>query len=103
MSRSNSSRKDKNVRNMLLLALAYSANIGGTGTIIGTPPNLITVGVIEELFGEDKAGGAAAATTTTTTPVNFASWMMVTVPGKKCRTSQRVVSDWFEKLPPFNS
>ena len=37
------SRFNKNV----LLALAYSANIGGICTIIGTPPNAVLVGMLE--------------------------------------------------------
>ena len=30
-----------NRRKMLLLAVAYAANIGGTGVITGSPPNLV--------------------------------------------------------------
>lgn len=35
----------------LMLAIAYSASIGGVATLIGTPPNLVFVGVVEELYG----------------------------------------------------
>tara|TARA_B110000003_G_scaffold204714_1_gene203528 strand:+ start:11 stop:1477 length:1467 start_codon:yes stop_codon:yes gene_type:complete len=35
----------------LMLAIAYSASIGGVATLIGTPPNLILAGVVEETFG----------------------------------------------------
>lgn len=34
----------------LMLAIAYSASIGGIATIIGTPPNLILASTIEELY-----------------------------------------------------
>ncbi len=34
----------------LMLAIAYSATIGGMATLIGTPPNLILAGVVEELY-----------------------------------------------------
>ena len=33
-------------RKMLLLGIAYAANIGGTGTLIGTPPNLVSFGFL---------------------------------------------------------
>jgi sodium-dependent dicarboxylate transporter 2/3/5 len=33
----------------LLLTLAYSASIGGIGTPIGSPPNLIAIGMLEKL------------------------------------------------------
>ncbi len=36
----------------LLLAVAYGANIGGVGTLIGTPPNLIFSRVAEQLEGQ---------------------------------------------------
>ncbi|GAB3655588.1 SLC13 family permease [Echinicola sediminis] len=35
----------------LMLAIAYSASIGGFATLIGTPPNLVLAGIIEELYG----------------------------------------------------
>ncbi len=49
----------------LMLGIAYSASIGGAATIIGTPPNVILAGFIENRFGHH---------------VSFASWMMVGVP-----------------------
>ena len=35
----------------LMLAIAYSASIGGVSTLIGTPPNIILAGVLEESYG----------------------------------------------------
>lgn len=35
----------------LMLAIAYSASIGGMATLIGTPPNLVLAGVVQETFG----------------------------------------------------
>ena len=35
----------------LMLGIAYSASIGGLSTLIGTPPNLVLAGVVEETFG----------------------------------------------------
>lgn len=34
----------------LMLAIAYSASIGGFATIIGTPPNLVLAGILEEIY-----------------------------------------------------
>lgn len=34
----------------LMLAIAYSASIGGIATLIGTPPNLVLAGVISEVY-----------------------------------------------------
>ena len=36
---------------VLMLAIAYSASIGGIATLIGTPPNIILAGVLEEIYG----------------------------------------------------
>lgn len=35
----------------LMLAIAYSASIGGIATLIGTPPNLVLAAVIREIYG----------------------------------------------------
>lgn len=35
----------------LLLAIAYSASIGGAGTLIGSPPNLVAAGYLERELG----------------------------------------------------
>ena len=35
----------------LMLAIAYSASIGGMATLIGTPPNLVLAGILEETYG----------------------------------------------------
>lgn len=34
----------------LMLAIAYSASIGGVATLIGTPPNLVLAGILEEVY-----------------------------------------------------
>ena len=48
-----------------MLAIAYSASIGGIATLIGTPPNAILVGVIEKTFSES---------------ISFLTWMKVGLP-----------------------
>jgi sodium-dependent dicarboxylate transporter 2/3/5 len=35
----------------LMLGIAYSASIGGIGTLIGTPPNVLLAGTLERSFG----------------------------------------------------
>ena len=49
----------------LLLGVAYAASIGGVGTIIGTPPNLVLVSFIRETLGQE---------------ISFARWMLVGMP-----------------------
>lgn len=49
----------------LLLGICYAASIGGMGTPIGTPPNLILMRVYEESTGES---------------ISFVSWMLWCVP-----------------------
>ena len=49
----------------LVLGIAYAASIGGFGTPIGTPPNAIAIGYMNEEFGID---------------VSFPQWMALGVP-----------------------
>jgi solute carrier family 13 (sodium-dependent dicarboxylate transporter), member 2/3/5 len=35
----------------LMLAIAYSASIGGMATLIGTPPNLVMAGIVKQTYG----------------------------------------------------
>ena len=44
-----SSKDADNLRTALMLGIAYAASIGGVGTLIGTPPNLIFAGAAREL------------------------------------------------------
>ncbi len=37
----------------LMLAIAYSASIGGISTLIGTPTNLVLAGVVQATFGQE--------------------------------------------------
>ena len=50
---------------MMMLGIAYSANVGGTGTLIGTAPNLILVELLSDFDNQ---------------PINFVSWMGFCVP-----------------------
>ncbi|CAN7987328.1 unnamed protein product [Ixodes hexagonus] len=54
-------------RHAMLLGIAYAANIGGTGSVIGTAPNLIVMGLVEELYPNSAT-------------LSFATWMIYNVP-----------------------
>ncbi|MFB9212553.1 SLC13 family permease [Echinicola jeungdonensis] len=53
----------------LMLAIAYSASIGGVATIIGTPTNIVFAGIVKELYGVD---------------ISFAKWMLIGLPISIC-------------------
>ena len=50
-------------RTMMMLAVAFSANIGGTATLIGTPPNLIMYEYLSAYPGHPVTFGALLVTT----------------------------------------
>ncbi|CAG0898097.1 unnamed protein product [Cyprideis torosa] len=58
----------KNARRILLCSIAYSANVGGTGALTGTGPNLVLKGLLDERYNYQS-------------PLNFASWLIFNVPG----------------------
>ncbi|WP_396636630.1 SLC13 family permease [Maribacter sp. R77961] len=49
----------------LMLAIAYSASIGGVATLIGTPPNLVLAGVVLDTYGYE---------------ITFMQWFMFGLP-----------------------
>jgi len=59
---------DKRQRNFalgLMLVIGYSASIGGIATLIGTPPNVVFKGLLEQYYGAK---------------VSFGDWMLIGVP-----------------------
>ena len=56
----------------LLLGLAFAANIGGIGTPIGTPPNIVFMGVYDDLVASGDGGDMK--------PWSFAGWMAIGIP-----------------------
>lgn len=49
----------------LMLGIAYSASLGGIATLIGTPPNTLLAGAVNEIYGIE---------------ITFAEWMLFGVP-----------------------
>jgi sodium-dependent dicarboxylate transporter 2/3/5 len=56
---------NKKLKVALILGIAYSASVGGIGTPIGTPPNVIFMGIYEETTGRE---------------FGFLEWMKIGVP-----------------------
>jgi len=50
---------------LLMLSIAYAASVGGVGTLIGTPPNALMAGFLEDTYG---------------IAVGFAEWLWVGIP-----------------------
>ncbi len=55
----------KSMGKSLMFAIAYGCSIGGIATIIGTPTNIIFVGIVEELYGQT---------------ISFTQWMSLGLP-----------------------
>lgn len=49
----------------LMLGIAYAASIGGVATIIGTPPNVVMVGMLDKMYGQS---------------ISFSDWMLFGIP-----------------------
>lgn len=57
--------KDEKFNEKLLIALAFSATVGGNVTPIGSPPNAIALGLLEKLTGNQ---------------ISFLEWMLLATP-----------------------
>jgi len=58
-------QKDQNFALSIMLGIAFSANVGGIATIIGTPPNTIMIGYLESEFDMQ---------------ISFLDWMKIGLP-----------------------
>lgn len=59
------SRENFGFGKALMLGIAYSASLGGIATLIGTPPNTLLAGAVNEIYGIE---------------ITFAEWMLFGVP-----------------------
>lgn len=59
--------KTHNFTVTILLSIAYSSSLGGVATLIGTPPNLVMVKMLEVLFPNAPA-------------ISFGNWMILALP-----------------------
>lgn len=58
-------KEDKKFALSIMLGIAFSANVGGIATIIGTPPNIVLAGFMESEYNYS---------------ISFVKWMMIGVP-----------------------
>ncbi len=58
-------KQDQNFALSVMLGIAFSANAGGIATIIGTPPNSILIGLLENEYNME---------------ISFLNWLMVGLP-----------------------
>ncbi|WP_017726558.1 SLC13 family permease [Halalkalibacterium ligniniphilum] len=61
----NSIEDEERFNKGMILGIGYAGTIGGLGTLIGTPPNIILAGTVERLFGYQ---------------ISFAEWMFFALP-----------------------
>jgi sodium-dependent dicarboxylate transporter 2/3/5 len=64
---SNPEKEKNNFALALMLGIAYSASIGGIATIIGTPPNVVFVGILKSNFPMAPE-------------ISFMQWMLLALP-----------------------
>ena len=57
--------QQRNFAVVLMLGIAYSSNIGGIGTVIGTPTNALLIGFVNESYGIE---------------ISFIQWMLMGLP-----------------------
>jgi sodium-dependent dicarboxylate transporter 2/3/5 len=59
------SKDDKNFALSVMLGIAFAANAGGIATVIGTPPNSVLIGLLENEYNIE---------------ISFLKWMVIGVP-----------------------
>lgn len=77
--------KDRSLDTPVILGVAYAASIGGLGTLIGTPPNVIFAGIYERTTGAEYG---------------FVEWMKLGVPVVAIATPLAAL--WLTRKVKFN-
>ena len=101
-------KNDRNFALSVMLGIAFSANAGGVATVIGTPPNSVMIGLLENEYNIE---------------ISFLKWMVIGVPFSalliwiiyivlvkwmypnkqlKFTASKEVINDELKKLGPMN-
>lgn len=101
-------KSDKNFALSVMLGIAFSANAGGIATVIGTPPNSVMIGLLENEYNIE---------------ISFLKWMVIGVPFSvvmiwisyivlvkwmfpnkqlKFTASKEVINDELKKLGPMS-
>ena len=79
-------RRNRSFSIGLLLTVAYGASIGGIITPVGTPPNLITLGLLDKLAD---------------VRINFLTWMVVMTPiATALAIAMFLLAKWLYPTPP---
>jgi len=101
-------KKDKNFALSVMLGIAFSANAGGIATVIGTPPNSVLIGLLENEYNME---------------ISFLKWMALGLPfsilmigiiyivlitffpskGLDFNASKNVIQEQLDKLGPTSS
>ena len=102
-------KKDQNFALSVMLGIAFSANAGGIATVIGTPPNSVLIGLLENEYNME---------------ISFLKWMTIGLPfsiimitivyfvlvkwmfpnkGLKFEASNEVINDELKKLGKLSS
>jgi sodium-dependent dicarboxylate transporter 2/3/5 len=94
----------KNFSAAMMLGIAYSASIGGLGTLVGTPPNALLVGFMNETY---KVQLGFAQWAMLGVPLVFISlplsWLLMTrfifpLPSEQLRSSQQAIQSQLASL-----
>ncbi len=101
-------KKDQNFALSVMLGIAFSANAGGIATVIGTPPNSIMIGLLENEYNIEISflkwmviGVPFSATMITIVYFVLVKWMF---PNKnlKFKASKSVIDEELKKLGPIS-
>ena len=101
-------KDDQNFALSVMLGIAFAANAGGVATVIGTPPNMVMVGLLENEYNIEISffkwmllGIPFSVTMITISYLVLTKWMF---PNKQLKfaASKEVINDELRKLGPMS-